>query len=240
MKLHTESTGAGPKHIAFVHGLGNDGTVWNELIQLANHTDLWTFTTVDLRGHGLSGRAGTYTLDDFADDLVETLPAGLDGIVSHSLGGAVVARAVERLEPHHAVYLDPGFKLALPDTGLGGFLVRRARWSILLFAAAGSRGVRQPVLTDKRAATERAARGRWDRSMALSVLQNVALHPLAVTNPPVDSTVVLSGDAPYVVPDPLPAQLAAAGWRVIRENALGHSLFLEDPQRVWDLIKPVL
>jgi pimeloyl-ACP methyl ester carboxylesterase len=195
---------------------------------------------VDLRGHGQSDRAATYTLDDFADDLVETLPSGLDGIVSHSLGGAVVARALDRLAPQHAVYLDPGFKLALPDAGFGGFLVRRARWSILLFAAAGSRGVRKPDLTDEAAATERAARALWDRKMALSVLQDVALHPAAVETSTVVSTVVLSGDAPYVVPDPLPTQLEAAGWRVIRENSLGHSLFLEDPQLVWRLIEPAL
>jgi len=240
MRLHTETTGTGPEHIAFVHGLGNDGTVWDDLIRLAGDTNRYTCTTVDLRGHGQSDRAATYTLDDFADDLVETLPMGLAGIVSHSLGGAVVARAVDRLAPRHAVYLDPGFKLALPDVGLGGFLVRRARWSILLFAAAGSRGVRKPVLTDQRAATERAAKALWDRKMALSVLQNVALHPLAIGKPAVDSTVVLSGDAPYVVPDPLPAQLEAQGWQVVRENSLGHSLFLEDPELVWQLIEPAL
>lgn len=240
MRLHTETTGTGAKHIAFVHGLGNDGTVWDDLIHLASDTSRYTCTTVDLRGHGQSDRAATYTLDDFADDLVEALPTGLDGIVSHSLGGAVVARAVDRLAPQRAVYLDPGFKLALPDAGLGGFLVRRARWSILLFATAGSRGVRKPILTDERAATERAAKALWDRKMALSVLQDVALHPLAIENPAVESTVVLSGDAPYVVPDPLPAQLEAAGWRVIRENSLGHFLFLENPQLVWHLIEPVL
>ena len=240
MKLHTTTTGTGPNHVAFVHGLGNDGTVWNELIEIAATVGRHTFTTVDLRGHGRTDRADTYRLDDFADDLVETLPVGLDGIVSHSLGGAVVARAVERLLPQRAVYLDPGWKLALPDRGLGGVLVRRARWSILLFAALGSRGIRRPVLTEERAAVEEASKARWDRKMALSVLQDVGQHPLAIGRPPVDSTVLLSGDAPYVVPDPLPEQLAAAGWRIIREDRLGHSLFLEDPRLVWDLIEPVL
>jgi hypothetical protein len=99
--------------------------------------------------------------------------------------------------------------------------------------------VRKPLLTGERATTEHAAKALWDRKMALSVLQDVALSPLAIRKPVVDSTVVLSRDAPYVVPDPLPAQLAAAGWRVIRESSFGHSLSLEDPQRGWCLIEPI-
>ncbi len=240
MKLHIETTGSGPRRIAFVHGLGNDGTVWADLIAAAGTSNEYTFLTVDLRGHGRSDRAASYTLDDFADDLVESLPVGLDGIVSHSLGGAVVVRAVDRLAPERAVYLDPGFRLALPDSGLGGFLVRRVRWSILLFAASAGRGVRTPALTPERAAIERASQERWDRKMGLSVLQDVATHPYRVTRPSAPSTVVLSGDAPYVVPDPLPETLEASGWNVVREDSLGHAMFLENPELVWELIEPAL
>ncbi|QLD11945.1 alpha/beta fold hydrolase [Microbacterium oleivorans] len=240
MKLHIETTGSGPKRIAFVHGLGNDGTVWEDLVRLAASSERYTLITVDLRGHGRSDRARSYALDDFADDLVASLPAGLDGIVSHSLGGAVVVRAVERLTPASAVYLDPGFRLALPTSGLGGFLVRRVRWSIPLFAASAGRGVRTPTLTPERAAVERASQARWDRRMALSVLQDVATHPYEVAPAVARSTVILSGDAPYVVPDPLPQTLQAAGWRVVREDSLGHAMFLEDPELVWRLVEPSL
>lgn len=240
MKLHIETTGSGPKRVAFVHGLGNDGTVWADLIRHAASSSDYTFLTVDLRGHGRSERAPSYSLGDFADDLVESLPAGLDGIVSHSLGGAVVVRAVERLEPASAVYLDPGFKLALPNAGIGGFLVRRVRWSIPLFAASAGRGVRKPLLTPERAAIERASQARWDRKMALSVLQDVATHPYEVVPSIARSTVILSGDAPYVVPDPLPDTLEAAGWRVIREDSVGHAMFLENPELVWQLVETAL
>ena len=71
-----------------------------------------TVTTVDLRGHGASDRSDDYGIDAFADDLVETLPTGLDLVVGHSLGGTVLERAVGRLAPAHALYLDPGFRLA--------------------------------------------------------------------------------------------------------------------------------
>ncbi len=240
MKLHVESAGSGPEHVAFVHGLGNDATVWEELLGIADATGRYTLTAVDLRGHGRSARAPGYSLEEFADDLVDTLPRGLHAVVSHSLGGAVVARAVGRLGPRRAVYLDPGFKLALPDRGLGGFLVRRARWTIPLFAAAQSRGIRTPALTPERREVERTAQTRWDRRMALAVLQDVGTHPFAVVRQAAESTVILSGDARYVVPDPLPSQLEAAGWRVVREDSLGHAMFLENPELTWRLIESAL
>ncbi|TGO04620.1 alpha/beta fold hydrolase [Serinibacter arcticus] len=240
MKLHTEHHGSGPETVALVHGLGNDATVWGDLVELAAATGRYTVVTVDLRGHGRSDRARTYALADFADDLVETLPTELHGVVSHSLGGAVVARAVDRLSPARAVYLDPGFRLALPDTGLGGLLVRRARWSIPLFAAARGRGVRTPALSPEAKALERASQERWDRGMALAVLQDVATHPYRPTRQRAESTVILSGDAPYVVPDPLPEQLLAAGWHVVREDSLGHAMALEDPRLTWRLVEAAL
>lgn len=248
MKLHVEHHGSGPQVLALVHGLANDGTVWGGLVERAVATGRYTILAVDLRGHGRSERATSYGLKDLADDLVETLPAGLHGVVSHSLGGAVVARAVDRLAPERAVYLDPGFRLALPDTGLGGFLVRRVRWSIPLFAALRGRGVRTPALGPEAHGLERASKARWDRGMALAVLQDVATHPFVPTShgtapdaaSGTASTVILSGDAPYVVPDPLPAQLAAAGWTVVREDSLGHAMVLEDPGLTWQLVERAL
>ncbi|QLD11955.1 hypothetical protein [Microbacterium oleivorans] len=80
----------------------------------------------------------------------------------------------------------------------------------------------------------------WDRKMGLSVLQDVATHPYRVTRPAAPSTVVLSGDALYVVPDPLPETRKSSGWTIVREDSLGHAMFLENPDLVWELIEPAL
>jgi len=120
MRLATTTVGDGPRHVGLVHGLGAEGATWGPLVDRSAATGRFTLTTVDLRGHGLSDRARSYGLDEMADDLVESLPQGLDAVVGHSLGGSVLVRAVERLLPGHAVYLDPGFRLALPTTGLAG------------------------------------------------------------------------------------------------------------------------
>ena len=79
-------------------------------------------TTVDLRGHGASDRSDVYTVEAFADDLVETLPTGLDLVVGHSLGGTVLERAVGRLAPAPRALPRPGFRLKLPTEGLAGRL----------------------------------------------------------------------------------------------------------------------
>ncbi len=75
---------------------------------------------VDLRGHGASGRGAgpeEYRPEDYADDLVETVPDGVDLAVGHSLGALVLARAVERLGPARAVYCDPAWHLRPGPTG---------------------------------------------------------------------------------------------------------------------------
>ena len=102
MQLHTTTTGDGERHVGLVHGLGGDGDTWRPLVDRMLETGRYTVTTVDLRGHGHSGRASSYGLDEFATDLVEALPTGLHSVVGHSLGGAVLVRAVARLQPLRA------------------------------------------------------------------------------------------------------------------------------------------
>ena len=122
VRLATRHHGDGPRQVALVHGLGADGDLWSGLTERLLAAGGVTVTVVDLRGHGRSERADDYTMAAFADDLVETLPTGLDLVVGHSLGGSVLERAVSRLTPTHALYLDPGFRLGLPTEGISGRL----------------------------------------------------------------------------------------------------------------------
>ncbi|WP_206792049.1 alpha/beta fold hydrolase [Amycolatopsis sp. MtRt-6] len=112
MKLWTTDVGDGPKRAALIHGLTGDSGTWFELAPwIAGHG--YTVTLVDQRGHGQSERADSYTPEDLAGDLVETLPTGLDLVIGHSLGGRSLTLAAERLAPKQAVYLDPGW--IIPD-----------------------------------------------------------------------------------------------------------------------------
>jgi len=243
MQLHRVTTGSGARHVGLVHGLGADGATWQPVVDRLVATGRFAVTTVDLRGHGESDRAGSYGVEDMADDLVASLPRGLDGVVGHSLGGSVLVRAVARLEPARAIYLDPGFRLALPTTGIRG----RLFWAAPLVGLAAAQIPRARAAARVRAAYPAAvrasldaAKSRFDSGMAVGVFRDVAFHPVPVGPPAVPSTIVLSDDAPAVLPDAYAAALERQGWDVRRLPGIHHDMQLEDPDRVLAAIEDVL
>ena len=241
MRLATTTHGDGARQVALVHGLGADGALWRGLTDRLVAAGA-TVTTVDLRGHGASDRAEDYGVAAFADDLVETLPTGLDVVVGHSLGGTVLERAVGRLAPAHALYLDPGFRLAIPSEGLAGRLFWATAPVGLVVAGLAqkwrSRGRPAPSAAD--AALRVAAESRFDKGMAIRVFRDIAHHPMRVAAPAVPSTVLLSDDSPAVLPDEVADALAALGWDVRRLPGIGHDFWLEDPDRTWSAVQDVL
>ena len=242
MRLATRAYGDGPRRIALVHGLSADGALWRGLTERIVAAGGSTVTTVDLRGHGASDRSDVYTVDAFADDLVETLPAGLDLVVGHSLGGSVLERAVARLAPAHALYLDPGFRLKLPTEGVAGRLFWAAAPVTLTVAAVSQklrsrgrppRGAQDALLRD-------AALARFDRRMTVGVFRDVAHHRAPVAPPAVPSTIVLSDDSPAVLPDATADRLSDLGWEVRRLPGVGHDFWLEDADRTLDAVRDLL
>ncbi|MFD3444454.1 alpha/beta fold hydrolase [Microbacteriaceae bacterium 4G12] len=243
MQLNRTTTGDGERHIGFVHGLGADSASWQPLVDLLIATGSYTVTTVDLRGHGRSDRAPSYRLEDFADDLVASLPPGLHAVVGHSLGGSVLVRAVTRLRPERVVYLDPGFGLALPTAGIAGRLFWAA--PALTLGIAGARQARRSAR--QRAAyapSIRAAMGeardRFDARMAIGVFRDVAFSPVPIGPPVVPSTIVLSDDSPSVLPDAMAAGLEREGWRIRRLPGVHHDMHLESPVRTFAMIEDLL
>lgn len=187
MLLSTTTTGTGPHHVGLVHGLGADAATWGPFIRRMTASGTYTVTAVDLRGHGASPRASSYRVEDMADDLVETLPAGLHSVVGHSLGGAVLVRAVVRLAPERAVYLDPGFGLPLPTTGIAGRLFWMAPLLTLGFAQLAQSRANARVragYSDEARALLADAKARFDGRMAIGVFREVAHHPVEVSAPP--------------------------------------------------------
>lgn len=78
---------AGPP-VLLVHGMGGDHTTWTGVARALQSAGR-AVVGIDLRGHGLSGRAVRYRLNDFRDDLAHVLDVcGADevDVVAHSLG----------------------------------------------------------------------------------------------------------------------------------------------------------
>ena len=106
-----------PKRALLVHGLGSDmHTMW----QLGEHLadSGWYAVAVDQRGHGSAPRTATYTITDYATDLLAVPRTGAwDIVVGHSIGGASIVRS-SALEPGWAkslVLLDPALATTAAD-----------------------------------------------------------------------------------------------------------------------------
>jgi lipase len=133
MLLHTRRWGpGGAEPVVCVHGIAQHGGIFEQLgRQLAEQGH--RVVSVDLRGHGSSGREPPWNTDSHLDDLLETADSlGIAGAawIGHSFGGrliaALAARAPERVE--RLALLDPGF--AVPAAhALKSAEIDRLDWS---------------------------------------------------------------------------------------------------------------
>lgn len=114
MRLHTREWGRGDQIALLLHGITADSTAWEQVGRaLAGRG--YRALAVDLRGHGRSPRAASYQPAEFAEDVLETVAAVPALAIGHSLGGWVLALAVDRLRPAMAVYEDPAWKVSAEE-----------------------------------------------------------------------------------------------------------------------------
>ena len=240
MKLHTWTMGNGPRTAALIHGASKGADVWRDIARILVDEYDMTVLLLNQRGHGESPRARSYHVADFAGDLVESLPTGLDFLIGHSLGGVAGAWAAPHLQPRHFIALDPGFSVppAIKSMAtlfklLGPMRQRFANWSVGLPGAIPE-GSAPDTLDRVRAMTR-----SWDASMVHPLVQSGLQQPFVVGPPAVPSTLLLA-DNSIVVPDALAGELRAAGWDVRVMPGGVHDFILQDPRRVVTLLHDVL
>lgn len=92
-----------------IHGLSNSRQTYDPLIDWLVSKGVWV-VAVDLRGHGETGWANSYTTHDFVADVVDLVEASDLGpviAVGHSLGGMVAsAMAADHPELVKALFLE--------------------------------------------------------------------------------------------------------------------------------------
>lgn len=221
MRLHVDEFGSGPRTLVMLHGASGDRGTWTDIMPRLVERG-YRVLTPDLRGHGLSGHAESYALTAFADDLVETLPAGVDVIAGHSLGGRVLAAAVTGLRPGRAIYLDPAFEPGkdiadgtFPQFADGTPMTREEY-----------RGF-HPEWSDHEIDQSLASYGRWDNTMLKDpdLLPQASLPPIP---PPCPSLVVLADPTHLVTPE-TQKTLLDGGYEVRVQRGAGHVLHADDP-----------
>lgn len=117
MKLKTFQAGTGGRTALLIHGVMSSHGTWGRVAPLLVAKG-YRVIMPDLRGHGESPHADSYTPEEYAADLVESVPTGLDVAIGHSLGGLSLSLAVEDLRPGKAIYSDPAWKVDLGPEAL--------------------------------------------------------------------------------------------------------------------------
>ena len=234
MKLHTRTVGTGSRTAALVHGASMNGDAWRDLTPFLLEHDL-TLILVDQRGHGDSPRADSYRIEDFADDLVETLPKGLDFLIGQSLGGLTGAWASERLQPKRYIGVDPALAMTTRSTWLipvvGRFQKRLPDWVLRRLLPKGA-----PLDHLQRT---RAMWAKWDETTLRDITTSYKARPFPSGPPPVPSTLVLAGPS-FAVRAEFAEKLRASGWDIRVMPGVGHDLHIEDPAGLAAILADVL
>jgi pimeloyl-ACP methyl ester carboxylesterase len=235
MKLHTVTVGTGSRTAAVVHGASRSTDVWKEFVPFLLEHDL-TLILVDQRGHGDSPRAESYRIEDFAQDLVDTLPKDLDYLIGQSLGGLTTAWAAAELRPKRLIGIDPALAMTpfsfwlIPV--LGPHQKKFPDW-LLHVLGVPPKGAAPDALE-----RIRAEWAKWDETCLVDIKASATARPFPAGPPAVPSTLVLA-EKSFAVRKEFADALAAAGWD-IRYMKGGHDLQTEDPAGLAEVLRDIL
>ena len=219
MKLHVREWGTGGRVAVLIHGITSDSSGWHRLgPDLADRG--YRVLAPDLRGHGQSPR-GAYGPEEWAADVLESVPARPELALGHSLGGLVLAVAVDRLLPARAVYEDPAWHVSADrQPAAAREFAAQKGWGPDQVAAAYPRW---PAEDRER---KLAALERWDPATAVALLDGGAWD-FTPERPVVPSLVQLADPSDLVPPDRAES-LRRAGFEVRVVPGAGHSIHRDD------------
>jgi pimeloyl-ACP methyl ester carboxylesterase len=217
MRLYVHEWGDGDRTALLVHGITSDsGSWWQVGPELAARG--YHVYAPHLRGHGHSGR-GPYSVETWADDLAESVPAEPELAIGHSLGGLVLAAALDRLRPRRVVYEDPAW--FPPTTGRAETAQRfrvQTGWTLADIQAAFPRW--EPAACEAKL----AALGRWDAATTEFVTEFDGIEPKPPTSP---ALLMLADPSTLIVPEKA-AELRRAGFGVRVVPGAGHVIHNDD------------
>ncbi|NEE03229.1 alpha/beta fold hydrolase [Phytoactinopolyspora halotolerans] len=220
MRLHTRTWGEGDRTAVLIHGIMSDSRTWQVVgPRIAERG--YRVTGVDLRGHGHSGR-GRYSPQDWADDLVETLPGEPDIAIGHSLGAVALALAAARLRPRRAVYSDPAWFVSHRDGDAGPSRFREFKHATRDEVVAA-----HPRWSQDDIDIEMATLRTWDPDTVdgASMITGTDLAPL---RPAAPSLVLLARESVFYS-EAAVTEMEQRGLEVLVVPGVGHTIHRDDP-----------
>ncbi|MFB4296760.1 alpha/beta fold hydrolase [Actinomadura sp. NTSP31] len=219
MKLKVHETGGGDRTAVLIHGIMASAGTWCRVAPLLAARG-YRVLMPDLRGHGESPHTAEYTPELFAADLVDSLPAGVDVAIGHSLGALSLSLVAAELRPGRAVYSDPAWRI-----GGDARPAQLAEFAAFTKTATAAQ-VRKiaPRWAEEDIAAELDGYARWDVRAVSWLGEAVDMIP---ERPVVPSLVQGAGDR-RLVPDGLAADLRAKGFTVTRVEGTGHCVHRDD------------
>lgn len=218
MRLHVRQWGTGSRVAVLIHGaMADSRTWWRVAPALAEQG--YRVLAPDLRGHGRSPRGG-YAPGTWGEGLAESLPAGVDVAIGHSLGGQALATVIEQVMPARAVYYEPAWRLDGDPATAQRFSARKQ---------ADARQIRadHPDWGEDDVQMELRMLQRWD---AQTVEALTTAGDYTPARPAVPS-LVLVADPSTMVPPEMVAQIRAREFEVRDLDSDDHSAHRRDPDR---------
>jgi pimeloyl-ACP methyl ester carboxylesterase len=177
---------------------------------------------LDLPGHGRSPRSEWATVDSFVAALLDTVPAETTIAMGHSMGGSILAAAVDRLRPQCAVYI---------DTPFGATNARNLDTAALAatYTASKRRRTLENLCRDRSWWSETDMAVEVEAARSFDVATAVALSASAVGRDftprgAIPSLMIRAEPSDHVSPTDV-ARLEAAGFEVRSIPGAGHSVW---------------
>ncbi|MFE2377108.1 alpha/beta fold hydrolase [Streptomyces sp. NPDC059398] len=207
--------GDGDRYALLVHGITADSSSWWRVAPALAERG-YRVLAPDLPGHGRAPRLDRYTLQDLADALVESVPAGPDLAIGHSLGGLLLSLVGERLKPGRVVYVEPAWNETLEST-LREFRCQK-EWSPAQVEEAMVRW--EPEARKAKV----ASLAQWD-PRTLDAIEGL---PRRNPGPPGVPGMVVLADPSHMVPPPVARELRALDYGVRVVPRSGHVVHQDD------------
>lgn len=225
MDLYSRIWGTGDQVALLLHGMGSSSRTWHAVgPRLAARG--YRVIAVDLPGHGHSPRSPQASVETFVDAVLGTVPPSPALTVGHSMGGLILAAAVNRLQPARAVYVDIRLAGPVPPIDrtelIAEFAADQATTTIDYLRTARPWWSEQDMLIEAEAAAQ------WDVETAAALWQSVRAHdftPPTIGGKPSTPSVLVHADPSTNVSLEHLAALAALGLAVRGVAGAGHTIW---------------